>query len=582
MLKSVLQILLINDSNNKSEPADYLIMKLLKILITLISIVFSYNLSAQSCEFDTLYRTDSPRGSGIPANLLSSNNYYFVVDFVVVNNIMGSKLAPRFRKFNQCGDLLIEKRDTILLEYNLLGTFSEIIETSNSKLNICIFGKNIKVYEIDSNFNYKTLFSISNNFGTIKNFAQQDLNQFTFVGHKKDKATAFSLDTLGSLLWQNTDSVTSYFNKISIGNNGKFYLFGSRQNNFIQANIDLNGNIKIEKIFTNNYPLDSLNYRLTYSFPSNKLYTLTLKNNFLLFSKFDSSTLLEKDTQLSQIIGKATKVFNLISNSNGFSALTDYENYLVDSNLKPFFNQACSNYYTTGTSNSSITYNKTFTNLFCVNDSFLVTGGNYNTQTSNGQYSDFRFYKTKIGKNNYTPQLVNLGLKLFTDPTHNLDSFTKIKLLNVPSIVTKWGISKSLELFQYTDSCLIKFSSLKQDTINVCVRSYLYNQYSYDACKTIIYESKVKPKDTSTIGFIEQELVDLIIYPNPTKNSITITNKSNLLGKKYIITNLIGQTIITGKLNLDETIINLETLKSGVYLFSIDGFNKQSIKVIKE
>ncbi|MEI7978947.1 MAG: T9SS type A sorting domain-containing protein, partial [Bacteroidota bacterium] len=75
---------------------------------------------------------------------------------------------------------------------------------------------------------------------------------------------------------------------------------------------------------------------------------------------------------------------------------------------------------------------------------------------------------------------------------------------------------------------------------------------------------------------------DLNVFPNPTKTSITITNKTNMAGKKYIITNLIGQTVITGKLNLDETIVNLETLKSGVYLFSIDGMNKQSIKVIKE
>ncbi|MCF8429225.1 MAG: PKD domain-containing protein, partial [Bacteroidia bacterium] len=75
---------------------------------------------------------------------------------------------------------------------------------------------------------------------------------------------------------------------------------------------------------------------------------------------------------------------------------------------------------------------------------------------------------------------------------------------------------------------------------------------------------------------------DLNIYPNPTKTSITITNKTNLAGKKYIITNIVGQIVISGKLNLDETIVNLETLQSGVYLLSIDGMNKQSIKVIKE
>jgi hypothetical protein len=75
---------------------------------------------------------------------------------------------------------------------------------------------------------------------------------------------------------------------------------------------------------------------------------------------------------------------------------------------------------------------------------------------------------------------------------------------------------------------------------------------------------------------------DLNVYPNPTKSSIIITNKTNLVGKKYIITNLVGQILISGKLNIDETIVNLETLQSGMYLLSIDGMNKQSIKVMKE
>jgi hypothetical protein len=54
------------------------------------------------------------------------------------------------------------------------------------------------------------------------------------------------------------------------------------------------------------------------------------------------------------------------------------------------------------------------------------------------------------------------------------------------------------------------------------------------------------------------------------------------VGKKYIITNVIGQTVISGKLNLNETTVNLETLQSGMYFLSLDGLSKQSIKVIKE
>lgn len=96
-------------------------------------------------------------------------------------------------------------------------------------------------------------------------------------------------------------------------------------------------------------------------------------------------------------------------------------------------------------------------------------------------------------------------------------------------------------------------------------------------------DSTVLPIKITNVGLQNLSLEnDLNIFPNPTKSFITITNKNNLLGKKYIITNLIAQTVITGKLNLDETIVNLETLQSGVYLLSIDGMNKQSIKVIKE
>jgi hypothetical protein len=75
---------------------------------------------------------------------------------------------------------------------------------------------------------------------------------------------------------------------------------------------------------------------------------------------------------------------------------------------------------------------------------------------------------------------------------------------------------------------------------------------------------------------------DLKVFPNPSKSFITITNKNNLVGKKYIITNLIGQTVIRGNLNLDETTVNLETLQIGMYFLSLDGMSKQSIKIIKE
>ncbi len=76
---------------------------------------------------------------------------------------------------------------------------------------------------------------------------------------------------------------------------------------------------------------------------------------------------------------------------------------------------------------------------------------------------------------------------------------------------------------------------------------------------------------------------ELSIYPNPTKSSILISNtNNNLVGKNYIISNVIGQILLTGKLTAEETTVNLEALSAGIYLLSIEGISNQSIKIIRE
>lgn len=72
------------------------------------------------------------------------------------------------------------------------------------------------------------------------------------------------------------------------------------------------------------------------------------------------------------------------------------------------------------------------------------------------------------------------------------------------------------------------------------------------------------------------------VFPNPTKSFLTVISNNNLVGKKFTITNLIGQMIITGQLNLNETVINTDYLVKGMYLLNIEGSNKKAIKIIKE
>ena len=70
------------------------------------------------------------------------------------------------------------------------------------------------------------------------------------------------------------------------------------------------------------------------------------------------------------------------------------------------------------------------------------------------------------------------------------------------------------------------------------------------------------------------------IYPNPTNSIININSEYNLLGKTYIVQNLAGQTVLTGKSSNNNFFrIDFSLLENGIYFVSID---KNTFKVIKQ
>ena len=73
-----------------------------------------------------------------------------------------------------------------------------------------------------------------------------------------------------------------------------------------------------------------------------------------------------------------------------------------------------------------------------------------------------------------------------------------------------------------------------------------------------------------------------MVYPNPTKNIIVITSKLNLTNKQFTISNIVGQIVLSGKLNTNETMLNLADLPNGFYLLNMEGSLDKSIKIIKE
>ncbi|HFS68194.1 MAG TPA: T9SS type A sorting domain-containing protein, partial [Flavobacteriia bacterium] len=86
------------------------------------------------------------------------------------------------------------------------------------------------------------------------------------------------------------------------------------------------------------------------------------------------------------------------------------------------------------------------------------------------------------------------------------------------------------------------------------------------------------------VANVEDTNTDLVeevtIYPNPAKNSVTMSLRDTKM-KTFSIINLLGQTVMQGDIS-DKT-VNISNLKQGVYLIKFNSDKKQIIRrFIKE
>jgi len=85
-------------------------------------------------------------------------------------------------------------------------------------------------------------------------------------------------------------------------------------------------------------------------------------------------------------------------------------------------------------------------------------------------------------------------------------------------------------------------------------------------------------------GLNEAELVinSVRIFPNPAKEQLNIAvNNNAVMGKKYSITNTLGQELASGIFNKQTTELNIQQLSAGLYQLNIEGLN-ENYKFIKE
>ena len=80
-----------------------------------------------------------------------------------------------------------------------------------------------------------------------------------------------------------------------------------------------------------------------------------------------------------------------------------------------------------------------------------------------------------------------------------------------------------------------------------------------------------------TIGNTDKDPTEINIYPNPTKNTVTVSAENPI--EKVEISNLLGEKLLSQKGNSTTITINLEGLATGVYIIKVnDSFVRRVVK----
>lgn len=88
--------------------------------------------------------------------------------------------------------------------------------------------------------------------------------------------------------------------------------------------------------------------------------------------------------------------------------------------------------------------------------------------------------------------------------------------------------------------------------------------------------------ECSTASINKNNIENFKVYPNPVKNAIHISVGTEFIGNRYVITSISGQKVSEGKIEKEESVVNIQDLSEGIYFMKLDENIHQSFKIIKQ
>ena len=255
--------------------------------------------------------------------------------------------------------------------------------------------------------------------------------------------------------------------------------------------------------------------------------------------------------------------------------------------------------------NATYTFNGTNHKLYL--DGNLIETGSYSLNTSlsnlvlgtrpaepnwhnyNGKIDDLAFWDRELTLQEVTTLYTGCNLTFSSQPINqasNIGNNAQFTTASSDSMATyQWQTDLGVG-FQNLNS-VGQYSGTTNDTLTIANTTLSNNNQPF---RCII--SSGSCSDTSNVavltvnnnvGINETSKDNLFsVFPNPAQSVINVKADSKLIGEIYTIYDNTGKVVLTGKLNSQNTTIELGTLSGGIYMFSVGENMNQTFKVIKE
>lgn len=216
-------------------------------------------------------------------------------------------------------------------------------------------------------------------------------------------------------------------------------------------------------------------------------------------------------------------------------------------------------------------------------------GSNGSYYPFQGKLDDVGFWNRALTQQEITDLYNGCQLSVNSQPTNqtiNINNNTQFAVSSSdPSTTYQWQTDLGVG-FQNLNS-VGQYSGTTNDTLTVANVTLSNNNQPF---RCII--SSGSCTDTSdvavltvnnNVGINETSQDKLFsVFPNPAQSIINIKADSKLIGEVYTIYDNTGKVVLSGKLNSQNTTIELGNLSGGIYMLRVGENMKQTFKVIKE